>query len=314
MNEVTAERPEAEEDHPKANAIVPPRSVAGTALTLVVAIMSFLACLSAGAVSLVSDAADAWGAQIAREVTIEIAIIDPVVDDRILRAAAIARAAPGIGSVTVMSSEDAGELLAPWLGRQADLSDLPIPRLIRVAIADPAQVDLAALSQKLEAEIPGAILDDHRVWTDRLVAMARTTVALGLGILVLVLMATILSVVFATRAAMAGNRDVVHVLDVIGAGDSFIAGEFQRHFLLLGLRGGAIGGLAAMLLFLLFGLFVSVGAGTPEADQILALVGAPEVGLSGYLAALGIVLLIAVLTAATSRMTVRRYLALAAES
>jgi len=37
---------------------------------------------------------------------------------------------------------------------------------------------------------------------------------------------------------MAGNRDVVEVLHFVGAHDSFIASEFQRHFMWLGLKGG----------------------------------------------------------------------------
>ena len=42
---------------------------------------------------------------------------------------------------------------------------------------------------------------------------------------------------------MAANRPVIEVLHFIGARDRYIAGQFQRHFLWLGLKGGAIGGL-----------------------------------------------------------------------
>ena len=73
----------------------------------------------------------------------------------------------------------------------------------------------------------------------------------GVGVLALVLIATMLSVTFATNAAMAANRPVIEVLHLIGAKDAFIAGHFQRHFLKLGLKGGAIGGGAALALFAL---------------------------------------------------------------
>ena len=72
--------------------------------------------------------------------------------------------------------------------------------------------------------------------------MATTAIAGGIGVLALVLLATVLSVTFATRGAMATNRPIVEVLHFIGAKNGFIAGHFQRHFLLLGLKGGAIGG------------------------------------------------------------------------
>ena len=73
-------------------------------------------------------------------------------------------------------------------------------------------------------------------------AMAGTAVAAGIVILVLMLAATVLSVTFATRGAMATNKPVIEVLHFVGAKNGFIAGHFQRHFLLLGLQGGAIGG------------------------------------------------------------------------
>ena len=88
----------------------------------------------------------------------------------------------------------------------------------------------------------GATLDDHRAWIERMRAMARTTIAGGIGVLLLMLAATVLSVIFATRGAMATNRPIVEVLHFIGAKSGFIAKQFQRHFLVLGLEGGLIGG------------------------------------------------------------------------
>ncbi len=61
--------------------------------------------------------------------------------------------------------------------------------------------------------------------------------------------ATVLSVVFATRAAVATNRAVVEVLHFVGARDGFIAAQFQRHFLKVGTQGGLLGGLSAAALF-----------------------------------------------------------------
>ena len=69
-------------------------------------------------------------------------------------------------------------------------------------------------------------------------AMAQTTIAGGIALLILMLVATVLSVIFATRGAMATNRPIVEVLHFIGAKSGFIAGQFQRHFLMLGLEGG----------------------------------------------------------------------------
>ncbi|MEO8666961.1 MAG: ABC transporter permease, partial [Bauldia sp.] len=185
----------------------------------------------------------------------------------------------------------------------------PIPRLIVVRLANPNAVDLTALAARLKAQVKGADLDDHRSWTARLQTMANATVIVGAGVLSLVFIATILSVVFATRGAMAGNRDVVSVLHFVGAEDGYIAREFQRHFLLLGLKGGLAGAIVAALVFVLLGFLIAPSMATPETDQVSALFGRFAVGPIGYLGAVGIAFLIAVMTAITSRLTVYRYLA-----
>ena len=137
-----------------------------------------------------------------------------------------------------------------------------MPRLIVVKIAAGAAPDIPQLRRMLAEQVPGATLDDHRGWIDRMRAMAGTAVAVGVAILLLVIAATMLSVTFATRGAMATNKPVIEVLHFVGAKNGFIAGHFQRHFLLLGLQGGAIGGGAAIVLFALAGLISGWFAGT----------------------------------------------------
>jgi cell division transport system permease protein len=199
-------------------------------------------------------------------------------------------------------------LLEPWLGKGLDLSELPIPRLIVVKLVSPDSADLDALNRRLGSEVKGAMLDNHAAWAARLQSMANVTVFAGLAILVLVFVATVLSVIFATRGAMALNSGVVSVLHIVGAEDGFVAREFQRHFLLLGLRGGLMGAALAALLFALLG-FVLVPAIGPEGQQVSALFGRFAVGPIGYFGALGIAFLVALMTALTSRLTVYSYLA-----
>jgi cell division transport system permease protein len=125
---------------------------------------------------------------------------------------------------------------------------------------------------------------------------------------VLMVAATVLSVTFATRGAMATNKTVIEVLHFVGAKNGFIASNFQRHFLLLGLQGGAVGGGAAILLFGLASLISRWFAGSAGADQTSALFGSFSIGLVGYLAVLVQIVFIAAVTAFTSRQTVNRTL------
>jgi cell division transport system permease protein len=289
------------------NPIVPPRTVARRTLLTLVAIMSFLACLSVAAVSVVAERAASWQRQIADEVTIQIKPADGMdIDSALARAVDIATQAPGVTHATPISEAESTALLEPWLGSDFDVAELPIPRLIAVQVT--ADADLLALARRLRAEIPTASLDDHGQWLQRLSAMARVMTLIGLVVLGLVFAATALCVVFATRGAMASNRTVIEVLHFVGAEDSYVAREFQRHFLLLGLKGAGIGGAIAGLLFLAIGLVGQLEGPTPEEAQLRSLFGGVSVGLNGYVGSAVTVFALALIIAATARMTVRRTL------
>jgi cell division transport system permease protein len=287
--------------------IVPQATIAGRALVAVVAIMTFLGALTTGAVMLVRSATAEWQADVAREVTIQVRpVAGRDIEADVAKAAAIARASPGIAEVRPYSKDEAARLLEPWLGTGLALDDLPVPRVIVVRIAGGAAPDFAQLRATLAEQVPPASLDDHRGFLDRMRAVSGAVLAVGIGVLVLVLIATVLSVTFATTAAMATNRPVIEVLHLIGARDNFIAGHFQRHFLQLGLKGGLIGGGSAIVLFALAELASGWFAGASGGDQVAALFGSFSIGVLGYLAVLLQIGLIAGVTALSSRRTVNR--------
>ena len=290
------------------HSIVPRESVAGSALTLVVAIMAFLSCLTLGAVSLVNDTAQGWQSQIAREITIQVRPVPDVnINAAVEQARQIVSESPGITSIKVVDDSTTQALLEPWLGTGVNLEELPVPRLITVIIDSGNPPDLAALRSRIVEAVPGASLDDHRAWVDRLTTMANTTIFVGLLVFVLIMAATVLTVVFATRGAMAGNQHVIEVLHFIGAEQSFIASEFQRHFLLLGLKGAVVGGALALASFLAVGFWTQSNISDPTAHQVSALFGTFSVGLSGYIGTVILIFIIGLLTAITSRYTVIRY-------
>lgn len=283
-------------------ALVPRNSISGRALVAVVAIMTFLVSLTTGAAILVTKAAGEWQSDISREMTIQIMPAPGRdLDTSVNRAVEIARVISGVTEVRPYSKEESMKLLEPWLGSGISLSELPVPRLIVIKIAAEATPDLGQLRRVLADQVPGAVVDDHRGWIDRMRAMAGTAIAVGVCILILMFAATVLSVAFATRGAMATNKAVIEVLHFVGAKNGFIARHFQHHFLVLGLQGGAIGGGAAIVVFLAATMISHWLVG---GDQGSVLFGSFSIGLAGYAAVLGQVVLIAVVTAWTSRHTV----------
>jgi len=289
--------------------LIPPESIAGRALITVIAIMTFLAALTAGSAVLIYNTAQEWKSLISRELTIQVKpALGRDLDKDTQRAAAIARKHPGIASAHPISAAESARMLEPWLGPGLDLKELPVPRIIIVRQSDKQSTGLAALRAKLAKAVPNAVLDNHGLWVERLTSMARALFLAALAILGLVLVSMTLAVSFATRGAMAGNREIIDVLHFVGAEDRYIAREFQRHFLILGLQGGITGGIAAVIAFALLGRLLSGWLEGPGSDQAASLFGTFALGWAGYLAIGIIALAMAFLTAAASRMAVARRL------
>ena len=284
--------------------IVPRASISGRALVAVVAIMTFLASITTGTVLLVSASAAEWQSEVASEITIQ---VRPAAGRDLARDATAVteamRAQPGIVEVRPFSKDESAKLLEPWLGSGLSLDELPVPRVIVARVQPGTVLDLAKLRVRVTQVAPSANVDDHRAWIERMRSMTGATVFAGIGILALVIIATIISVSFATRGAMAANRPIVEVLHFVGAGDSYIANRFLRHFLRLGLEGGVIGGGIAMLGFGFSESIAGWFSGTPVGDQFAALLGTFSLRPSGYLVLAVQAVVIAAITAWASRRT-----------
>lgn len=298
------ERPQVPARARNLSPIVPRASISGRALVAVVAIMTFLASVTTGTVLLVSASAAEWQSDVASEITIQ---VRPAAGrDLDTDAAAVAQAMrtqPGIIEVRPFTKQESAKLLEPWLGSGFSLDDLPVPRVIVARVQPGSTLDLAALRSRVTEVTPTASVDDHRAWIERMRSMIGATMLAGIGILALVIVATIISVSFATRGAMAANRPIVEVLHFVGAGDRYIANRFLRHFLRLGLEGGLIGGGVAMLAFGFSESIAGWFSGTPVGDQFAALLGTFSLRPSGYLALAAQAVLIAAITAWASRRT-----------
>ena len=289
--------------------IVPERSVAGRTLLLMITIMSFLSAVTLGGVVLVQKSAIAWSADVGREVTIQIRPVEGVVMESNLRTAvALAEATPGVASARPLTEAESQKLIEPWLGAGLDLSAIEIPRLVVVQLGDPVDADIEKLTRDLTA-IKGASLDTHAAWRQQLNTMAGAIVLSGLMVLSLIGVATVLAIIFATRGAMASNREIVDVLHYIGASNKFIAGEFQGRFLSIGLQGGLLGALAATLFFFVVGTGAGNMLSSEASAQVGVLFGRFALGIDGIVGIAAVIPVIAALTAITSRLTVRRFLA-----
>jgi cell division transport system permease protein len=286
--------------------IVPAGSVTGRSLTLVISIMCFLACLTAGAVYMMNQSAAAWMRDIASEITVQIEAKDKVDPEKQLRDVSqfLARQ-PGIRNVRPLSVTDSAQLLEPWLGQSDALKSLPIPRLIAIEIDRAQPPDLVQIRTQMMAQFKGVSLDDHRHWQQQIRTVTRSFALGGLAILMLVGAATTAIIVSATRSALAANREIVEVLHFVGATDKFIAREFEKHFLRLGIRAGLVGAISAMLVFLALPFVMELlGGGTVTIAEIRRMIGTGTLDVAGYVLLGIVVFVISALCMLTSRIGV----------
>lgn len=290
------------------------RDASGRFLPWIVGFMVYLAALAVAGALTLGNVATRWQAGISGTLTVQIAPMEPADgeaadgdaaaaehESRLDRAVELLRSTPGVAGVEVLGPAAMNRLLEPWLGPDATALGLPVPDLVSVSLRPGATVDLPALAADLAAAVPGAEIDDHRRWLDDLGVFVRSVELLAAIVVSLVCLAAVLTVVFVTRTGLAVHRRVIEIVHMIGARDSYIAGQFQGHALRLGLIGGVIGSaLAAATLIGLQRLFA--GLDTPLLSGL---------GLgAGHWTALAILPVAAALVAmVTARVTVLRSLA-----
>jgi len=237
---------------------LPERESRDAALIFVVAVLCFLACLTAMGVIAADRAARGWTGQLTGEATV---IVRPrggeTPDAAAARGAEALAGVTGVTEARALEPAKAYDLIRPWLGDVSDLADLPVPRLVAVSLDPKRPATAQALRQALKGQDVDATVDDHSVWIKDIRRAGGVVRWLGAGVFALIATAAAAVIAFATRAGLAARRDVVEVLHLAGAEDSYIARLFQVRFARLagvaGLIGAAGAGLVGAILRLMGG-------------------------------------------------------------
>jgi cell division transport system permease protein len=225
--------------------VVPPSGPTVWLTSFTAGAMTFL-CVFALALSLASGRlADRWSEALARTATIRLSA--PVEQVQLQTDAILALLAttPGIASFRAIDDTETRGLLEPWFGPGLPIEALLIPRLFELVEADPGY-DAEGLRQRLAAEAPGALLDDHTRWRRPLAEAAGRIRLLGVLSIALIGAAMAAMITLAARAALATNAEVIRVLRLVGAKDSYIARAFVRRFTLRTLVGATLGAAAGI--------------------------------------------------------------------
>lgn len=280
--------------------LFPEAGSGGAPLTAVIAVISSLAALALAAFIVIAAASNAWTTELKTSVTVQVKGVDG--DEIAARLDAAKKAldvAPGVIEYNIINSSEAGKLLEPWLGK-GNTASLNVPALIELRLSPDADTD--EIAKRMTAIAPGVVLDDHGGWNRRLAGAARSGQALAFAIFALIMGAACAISIFAARAGLSANAEVVSLLHLVGATDHFIASEVQRRFTIIGLRGSVIGLAAALFVLALF----SLATRARGADGFL--IPGLEVSPGLVFPLLAVPLSICLVTAVAARLTVLRTL------
>ncbi len=220
--------------------VVPPSGHTAWLTFLTSAAMGFLAVFALALSLATARLADRWSSELARTATLRISAPAGQADAQVAAALRVLETTPGVQSARAIDEDEALALLEPWFGPDLPLDSLPVPRLVEITEGAEG-FDPDGLRLRLQAEVPGAVLDDHTRWRQPLVDAATWLRRLGLFSLTLMVLTLAGMITLAANASLAANGQVIRVLRLIGARDTFIARAFVRRFTLRVLAGAAAG-------------------------------------------------------------------------
>ncbi len=232
--------------NPRADRVVPPSGHTATLTGLTAAAMAFLAVFALALSLSTGHLADRWTSALARTATVRISAPPEQLDRQTSKVLEVLETTPGIEFARALTTDETRALLEPWIGPDLPVDSLPIPQLIEVTEAEEG-FDAEGLKLRLQAEAPGAVLDDHARWRQPLVSSANRVRSMGLLSLILIGGATAAMITLAAQAALAANSQVIRTLRLIGAEDGYIARAFVRRFTLRAFIGALAGTVAGTL-------------------------------------------------------------------
>ena len=223
-------------------AMLPASRFIGPIPWVIAILIALVVIASAGGLAL-RNLADSAEADLSAAITVQ--VIEPNADLRAARGQAAVKILTGIDGVQTVRLLPEAELIAllePWLGAGIASGDVPIPVLIDVELtgrASPEDVDRieAALAQT----VPGVRVDAQSDWLRPVYDALAALQWLALGLIVLVILATVAAVGLAARSAFAAARDTVEIIHLLGATDRQITAVFLRTVLRESAFGALVG-------------------------------------------------------------------------
>lgn len=277
-------------------------------LTLLFALMTFLAAMALASSFVLSAMAERWTSGLENKMTVEVPAQDA--NGNILRQSdmdalagrieELLQSHPAVKQVHIMDAAEVMTLVKPWLGAGMNLDNAPLPRLITIEIGKDKEFNPQAIAGRIAAIAPQASLETHESWLRDVLRFTGTLQFAAAVLTIIIGITSVTAVAGAIRSRMAVHREEVNLLHLMGAADRYIARQFQHHSLRLAFKGALLG--------LITGLFALWLTGRIASSMDIALLPDFHMGLWHFAALLLLPFIAAAIAALTAGWTARRAL------
>lgn len=230
------------------------KDIAARFVPAVIALMVYLGTLVCVFTLFLVHSTHSWESQLVTDLTIELPTFDVSTSNSLQsQVLQIVTQTPGVQRASAVPQEEIKTLFRSLIGEDANVDPLSLPIMIDVSLDGKENIDIKSLEAHLKHLSPYIHLIDHRTWQSQVLNLIHTTILLASFVTLLILLAALATTTFATRTGLLIHRQVIEILSLIGATNSYIAKQFQSAALKQGLIASSIGSFFAFVTF--YGLF-----------------------------------------------------------
>ncbi|MGH1377684.1 MAG: cell division protein FtsX [Alphaproteobacteria bacterium] len=277
-------------------------------LMLLIALMSFLSVLACSGTFALNNMTHRWSSGLENKLTIEIAVetkeghllSNNTVRKETQKISKSLKGNPLIKSMSVLTNSEIQELISPWIGDNLTLNDIPLPGLIAIELHRADAKSLNTLRSDIKKISKYAYIETHHEWLSDLINFAKTLKLLSIFITLTIVGVTVIAITAGVRTRLAIHKKEILLLHAIGATDHYIARQFQRHAMVLSLKGGVIG--------TVIGFLTTIVIIVSSRHSDTTLIPAIEISIIGILALCSIPIMASIIATIASRFTVLRNL------
>jgi len=153
----------------------------------------------------------------------------------------------GVLKVRRLKDADILKILGPWLDNTAVPDDFPFPVLFDVELDRKVKVDLLDLTSKLSKVSQGVRIHNHANWYAPIEKISKGLFGFSVLLSVLILITVCSTVIYIVKKTLINHKDVVKILQLIGARDKYIATQFKKYYFSVSLKGTWISLILSMM-------------------------------------------------------------------